>query len=268
MFRIASFFKWVVPVVCLMFLTALNAGQLDDFETAATEGDVEEIDVSKCRHRHCHDEHHNDENYLDDSSSGRFITDIISTIITESSKATLARVQSTADPVYEDIPLRIPGSPDLPMLRLDLNRQHIDQNLSGSDFSIEGGFGPLALQYRETNFVEDSATNLRMSYLHGLFRMSVSPQFEMDLGLGEVTLTGKDQHSGMSFTIPISFYTVSKLQIRFTPTWSNIGSNEIRDYDASVAVIRKYFSVRLGYRKLQALHETLQGPYVGVSLHY
>jgi hypothetical protein len=58
------------------------------------------------------------------------------------------------------------------------------------------------------------------------------------------------------------------LNIRLVPTWSAINGNGIGDYDGSIAYVRKYFSLRLGYERIQTGDAVLKGPYAGVSLHY
>ena len=79
---------------------------------------------------------------------------------------------------------------------------------------------------------------------------------------------GNDRNTGVSFTTPILFYPADWLGLEFRPTWSEINDNNIDDYDLSVRLGRKYLSARAGYRWMEAGDVSLDGPHIGLSIHF
>jgi hypothetical protein len=259
----------IVFIGIIFFLNTscvLFAGQLDDFEKTAT------------KNRNTSSENNDDDD--DDSFWGEFFGEIFSVLFIESVKGlfslikhggqlSLARVQGSSDPAFEDILLREKGSPDLPFFKADINYHLIHSDIDGFDGRVEVGYGPIGIQYRNTYFNEDSPeAHMNLSYVHGLYRVSGSRVFEIDAGIGAMMLKGESRNSGPSITFPINIYPHPNLNIRLVPTWSAINGNGIGDYDGSIAYVRKYFSLRLGYERIQTGDAVLKGPYAGVSLHY
>jgi hypothetical protein len=109
---------------------------------------------------------------------------------------------------------------------------------------------------------------MTVSYVHGLYRVSAGNVFEVDAGIGSITIKGEERNSGTSVTFPVNIYPHPNVNVRLVPTWSGINGNGIDDYDVSIAYVRKYFSLRLGYEWLEAGGDVLQGPYSGFSIFY
>ncbi|MFT3866998.1 MAG: hypothetical protein QM715_00740 [Nibricoccus sp.] len=137
------------------------------------------------------------------------------------------------------------------------------------DGRLLAGFGPFAAQYRHTHYREDGASNpLNFIQMHGLFRMSWSEKAEFGLGFGRLILDGRSRNDGFSMTYPLSIFPTKHLGLNFTPTWSWINDHAITDCDGSVSYVNKYFSVRVGYRRIKARAEVLSGPYAGLTFHF
>lgn len=245
-----------VAMLCLMASTRGGAGTLAGFEKVATQqSDPPRASVSR--------ETAND----DDDYWPLVVLDIVGDIISYGGRLSLDRVRS--DPGFSGISPREIGSPDLPFFRVDLGYQDLESGVEAFDGRLEAGYGPAGLQYRLTHLQQGHThEQLGLSYIHGLYRISASDAFEFGIGLGQISLDGEARNSGASLTVPINIYPLREVGLRLVPTWSDMNGNSIRDYDGSVAYVKKYFSVRLGYREIQSHQEELRGPYAGVSFHY
>jgi len=157
----------------------------------------------------------------------------------------------------------------LQTILLDRNYGSVQSDIDAWGGRIEVGYGPVGVQYQRTHFEHPSTQeSLSISYLHGLYRVSGSSVFELDLGIGQIELEGEGTNTGLSMTLPISIYLHPNVGIRIAPIWSSINNNEIDDYDASISYVRRYFSFALGYRETRSHLEKLHGPYVGMSYYY
>lgn len=244
-----------VALFFLMGNVAAFAGPLADFEEVATQkNDAPPATVRT----HAKD---------DDDYWLVAVLDIVGDIVSYGGRLSLARVG--ADSGVGALLPRETGSADLPFFRFDLAYQDMESGVDALDGRLEAGYGPAALQYRLTRMRQArTQERLDLSYVHGLYRISGSDVFEIGIGLGQIALEGEARNSGPSLTLPLNVYPLPEIGIRLVPTWSDINSNSIRDYDASVAYVQRYFSVRLGYREIQSYQERLRGPYAGISFHY
>jgi hypothetical protein len=254
-------FASIVSILLLATASPSHAGQLDEFEKAATEERKEDHNPP----------HHDDTDYYDDDDDSYFsiFFETAGAFVAEGWKASAARMAPPNSGPYADTPQREPGEPLLPYLRIDAGWQHIDDNIQAVDTRIEAGYGPLALAYRHTHYMErDTDDTLNLAYAHALYRFSPTPAFEVDLALGATVLDGNNTHAGFSVGIPITWYPWKNVGLRFAPTWSSINSNWISDYDTAVQVSIRFMTIFAGYRYVDAGGETLDGPYCGVSFHY
>lgn len=264
-------------MICLNASSVVSAGQLDDFEKAATKRSTSSEKKEHERNDHVH---HDDDHSSWGEFFGAFLGEIVAVVFIESFKGMFSSarhegqsgsssVQGPSEPEHKDAEPRSEGSPRLPFIRTDLNYHRVHSGIEGLDGRVEVGYGPFGLQYRTTRFEEDSSEDdMTLSYVHGLYRFSVKSAFEFDIGLGAVTLEGEDRNSGPSVTFPININPHPNVNIRLVPTWSDIHDNGIGDYDGSIAYVYKSFSLRLGYERVQTHDEVLQGPYAGISLQY
>lgn len=181
----------------------------------------------------------------------------------------LARMRGTPSAYGVNITPRQAGAPDLPILRIDANFQNVQGDTRATDVRVETGYGPLGLQARYTRFREDEPRDtLDLTYVHGLIRVSATPLFGLDLGLGSAWLSGRAHNNGFSATLPIAYRPHPRVELRFAPAWSSIEDRWIRDHDLSAAFVLPYASLRVGYRWLGVNGATLKGPYAGISVHF
>jgi len=245
-----------LALLSLLPSTVSFAGSLAEFEKAATHGnDIPRATASD------RDGKNDDDYWL------VAVLDIVGDVVSYGGSLSLARVGHVLG--VGAVAPRETGSADLPFIRFDFAYQDLESDVDAFDGRVEAGYGPAAVQYRLTRMRQGSTQeHLKLSYAHGLYRISGSDAFEFALGLGQVVLEGEARSSGASFTVPLNIYPLPEIGIRLVPTWSDINGNTIRDYDASVAYVPPYFSLRLGYREITSHQETLRGPYAGVSFHY
>jgi len=225
------------------------AGELDKFEEDATK--VKE-DKPSSQHNH------ND----DDS----FLGDIFAQIVISAGKGSLSREGYAEE--GDTVAKRQQGDRLLPRARLDVAGQFLEHDISAVDLRGEVGYAAFAGQVRYTRMWEDSNGNaLTTTYGHFLLRMALGSKGEMDLGVGALNLAGRQSTTGVSMTLPIQVHG-DNFGVEARPAWSALNDNVIQDYDVALVAGVRFVALRAGYRWLLAPHETLKGPYAGVSLSW
>lgn len=249
-----------ILVFCIQ-TTLVWAGKLDDFEKDAT----------KDRPPQEKPKDSPDEGM---GIMGELVEEIFIKGLYYGGQASLWRAQCSH--TEEGIICRQKGEPLLPMIRVDLCYQRLQSNLSAIDGMVELGYGPLAISYRGTHFREtdlpDEVTNssdaMNLHEVLALYRVSGTPYFEIDWGLGMVRLEGNDTHSGVAFSMPVKIQPESWLGFNIVPTVNSMDGNALYDIDGSILLTKGFISLRAGYRWLYTEYETLKGPYSGLSLHF
>jgi len=254
-----------------MVVSGAYAGQLSQFEASATRSRAQDADAPPSKRR-C-DESGRNRSCLGsvlDELVGSCIEVVFVPLMTEAVEETRDRISVGRKPDTDaEDGFRYIGDPDLPFFRADFHYQHVNSRVHGLDGRIEAGYGPWGFQVRHTNYEERSPDDsLGLTGIHGLFRVSWSEKLELGLGLGGVLLDGEGENGGFSATVPVNLYPHRRISLRFAPAFSHINGNQLRDYDLSVGFICRYFSLRSGYRWLTAGSETINGPYIGVNVHY
>jgi hypothetical protein len=258
--------KLIVILSAVVFCFSVNsyAGKLDDFEKDATKKKddketKEKKDTSVC-----------DEIF---SAVAGFFVEIFVAGDGSSKKAgssqTDAGVSPTSGPGDEDKEVREKGDPIRPFARVDASYQHMSSRLKAQDYFVELGYDPIALSGRFTHYMEtDPDDSMDAIEVFLLYRMEFVKKFEVDLGIGDMLLDGESSHSGISFTVPVKFKPVDYVWLEFRPAIASINGNFMQDYDLSAHVGWRYASVKAGYRWYMSPNETLDGPYLGVSIYY
>ncbi|WP_345334976.1 hypothetical protein [Ferrimonas pelagia] len=160
---------------------------------------------------------------------------------------------------------RRPGEAVIPFIRWDLDSTRVASNLDSSDHRIEAGYGTLAMGYSQRRFRETEPDDtLEIRQLYGLYRMSLGPYVEFDLGMGSQQVKGQQHQSHFFATTPLLIHTSERFGFEFRPAWGG----GIQSYDISLLVKSSYGSLKLGYKALSTRSESLNGPYLGFALHY
>ncbi len=244
------------------------AGQLDDFEKDATK-DIPNQEIRKEKHKA------SETDFLDailDPLGDVFFGGLYK-ILEEGGRASWRRASCSHE--GEKIDCRHNGEPLLPILKVDVNYQRLQSDITAIDGRVEVGYGPFGISYRGTRFREVERPEegkpsdiMNLHEIYALYRISGTKYFEIDLGLGQATLEGNESHSGPSFTIPVKIHPLSWLGFHVAPAVSGIRGNPIYEMDGSILFTTGLISLRAGYRWLSTENETLNGPYAGFSVHY
>ena len=160
------------------------------------------------------------------------------------------------------------GEPLTPYLRVERHWQEASGGISGTDWRVEGGWGPLGLQHHAFEFRQGS-TRLDITQTHGLYRMMFSEYVGIDLGLGKATMKGEESHDAFSITTPlqVQFGRYAGAQLR--PSWSYFGENNpTRIVDFTVRAGTRFVSAQAGLRWMKALDTKLDGTFLGLSVHF
>lgn len=161
------------------------------------------------------------------------------------------------------------GEASLPFFRLDFGYQDVDTGGHAFDYRLEFGYGPFAIQARDTRFdVPGSADEHDLVQIHALYRMSYAALVEIDLGLGVLIVDQPEHEESVSFTIPILMHPSDHVGFEFRPAWSKVSGERITDYDLNLLLGARYVSLRVGYRWVESVSDTYNGPQIGVALRW
>jgi hypothetical protein len=255
---------WLLVVMATV--PAAFAGKLDDFEDSATNPGKSDGD-------HGRDHDHSDKSYdrtSDDDSVALAL--LIVALPVYGGLASWHRVRpGEPDLEFEEkrLPARRAGEALLPFARVDAAYQLVESDVDAWDLRAELGFGPFAVQVRETHYDEGEPDNdLDLVQAHFLWRMTVIKQLEIDAGLGGIVVDGKDTNSGVSGTLPILIHPWDFIGLEFRPSWSSVNDNTVSDYDLSLLAGWRFISARAGYRWTNSGGSSLNGPIFGLAARW
>jgi hypothetical protein len=259
-------------LLCLSMLLAADAalaGKLSDFERDATES---RSDDDRDRHDPAGDETW-DDSYLyhhhADSSDG-IVDGFVAALLIWPGQLSWARAATDADALVDwNAEPREPGEPMIPIVRFDAAYQNVESDVEALDLRLQLGYGPLGFEINQTRYEEDEPPDhLDLYRLYGLWRMSYGERIEVDLGLGGIILDGEERNSGFSATTPILIQPWDWLLVEFRPMWSNIHGSHINEYELGLLLNWKWAAFKAGYRWTHSPNESLDGPFLGLSIRY
>lgn len=165
-----------------------------------------------------------------------------------------------------EIPPRQAGEALIPFVRLDSAWQAAQSDVTALNTSADLGYGAFAVRVDHTRFWEhDPDDELDLTRVYGLFRMSFGAPLEIDLGLGTMIANGEEERTDrFAITVPILFHPHPSFGIECRPTWAD----EITETDLGVLVGARFISIKAGYHWLKSPEQSLNGPYLGLSLRY
>jgi hypothetical protein len=164
-----------------------------------------------------------------------------------------------------EIPPRQPGEALIPFVRLDATYQAVESDVAAADYSTDLGYGAFAVRFNQTRYWEQHPSDeLDLYRIYGLYRMSFGSQFEIDMGFGTMIVDGTNRTDRFSFTLPILYHPHPSFGIECRPAWSD----DIMETALGVLVGARFVSIKAGYRWLRSSEQSLNGPYIGLSLRY
>ncbi|MCJ8331355.1 MAG: hypothetical protein HRT89_20455 [Lentisphaeria bacterium] len=263
-------------IVLMLFcgiIGSIHAGKLDDFEKEATKKKSKSSKKkskkskkkSSSNDNHSTPHHHGSHCHHDDDDGFDFDFDFCEVFF---DVLVMGGVNSW-DMMFEDsIIHREEGDTILPILQIDTNYQFVESNLHAIDTRVEIGFGPFAFEYRNTNYKESYANDLDIDQYYFIYRMSVDTDVEIGIGFGQLILEGSSRNSGSSLSIPMSFHFTDEWSAHSKLTSASINGNSIYDRELDVLYSIDKVSIRAGYRWMKVGSVDLNGPYVGLSIHF
>lgn len=164
-----------------------------------------------------------------------------------------------------DVTPRLAGEPLLPMLRLETSMRTVAPDITAVDLRAEIGYGPAAFHYSESRYQETSPKDALVvrEYL-GLYRMSFTEQFEIDLGYGQLTLDGNRFTTKSVFVTPVLYHDIRHWGLEFRPAWAE----NFADYDLAASYSPRFATLKVGYRWMLGPTTSLSGPYAGLAVQY
>jgi hypothetical protein len=237
--------------------------KLDDFEDSATgNGD----DGGRDDGSHDGDSYYDADDSADDTAANAIL--LMSLVPIYGGIRSWARATDGSVGDVEANPRRA-GVATIPFIRVDAAYQLVESDIEAWDIRGEGGFGPFAVQVRETHYEEDRPSeDLDLVQAHALLRMEFIDALEVDLGLGGLVVHGDDINSGVSGTIPVLIHPWDFLGLEFRPAWAGVNDNLVEDYDLSLLAGWRFISARAGYRWTESGGSSLNGPIFGFAARW
>jgi len=250
---------------CLLLLTAAlacllwsHAGELDDFERS-----LNKKRVRTDRRVRSHD---------GDDWADELIADCIMGLIGECllvpfSGVAAAEGTGNAIEFWDE---RDPGWPTIPMLRLDTAYQNVNgSDIEAVDHTFEIGWGPVAAEFNHTYYWEDEPPDhLNIFQALFLWRMPASPNFEMDLALGNTMVEGNSSTNSFTIGFPARLWVNEHVGIEGRLMWTSLDGGSITDHRIGGVLRYEFASIKAGYRYRKSDEESLSGPYIGLSFRY
>ena len=163
----------------------------------------------------------------------------------------------------------VPGGFCVPTFRTDVSWQHVNSDMEAIDYRVQVGYGPFALDYNQTRFNEwDPDDGMDIHRVMALLRISSHDQFEIDLGVGTFTIDGERNHTEWAATIPVIFAPSEYVAFEFRPVWTMDRGHTIQDFDLNGCFKLGNVGFRGGYRWLMTETQSLNGPYVGITVRF
>ena len=78
----------------------------------------------------------------------------------------------------------------------------------------------------------------------------------------------EDRNSGFSWTLPVLVRPVDWLLVELRPMWSDLDGSRIDEYELGALFNWNFAAIKAGYRWTHSPNESLDGPFVGLSLRY
>ena len=193
---------------------------------------------------------------------GGLCVDLFTITLLYGGVSSLQRVSEFDAPDPDVIP-RTLGEPLIPFARMDVAYQAVESDVESLDVRGEVGYGPVGIHLDFTRYWEETpADDLNLIRVLGLYRMSLGPHVEADLGFGVLTVRGDETTSKFLFSLPIAVHPSKYWGMELRPAWAD----RISDYDVAVMLTRDFVSLKGGYRWVRSPNESLNGPYVGLSV--
>lgn len=264
-------FLWLFSI--LFFSSPLVfGGSLDEFEENATTPKPQKKSSNDASRHHEH-KSSNDCGSLsgciaDDVVEGTVngLIEIAALMIVEGGKHSLNRL---SPPPASDITPRMTGDPLIPYARFDTHYLNANNGIRAVDLKLELGYGPAAVEIRRTRFSESyPADELKLAYIHALYRMSLGDKVGFNMGFGRATLEGDNINSGSSFTFPLLIHWSKNLGIETRYTASVINGNSLIDKDIALVLTHSATALTLGYRSVSTPGSTIRGPFAGLSVRW
>ena len=207
-----------------------------------------------------------DSELFDEISSygGHFLWRLCGITLAAGGAGSLYRV-TEAEPIDVIVEPRSLGEPLLPFARIDLAYQNLQSDIDALDLRVEGGYGPIGGHFNITRYREQSSSDyVNLVRVMGLYRMSFGSHVESDIGCGTVTLRGEESTTEFLFSLPVLIHPSAHWGMEFRPAWSS----SLADYDLAGLLTVRHASLKLGYRWVASRHESLNGPYGGISVRW
>lgn len=225
-------------------------GKLDDFEA----------DVSNGYEGNEYRSHHSDDG---EDLVGSCLSDVASGCLVDLFSGTIAYSIDAGKTFGDDV-----GDAHIPFFRLDLSYQDVESDVDAFGYRLEFGYRFLGAQFRQIHYKENTPEDdLDIREGHLLLRIAGDP-LEVNFGFGGMSVEGHQSHSGLSLTLPLILQLPNEFDVELRPSWAFINGSDIQHYELAALYGWQYFSFRAGYRWLRAESESLDGPFLGVSLRY
>lgn len=266
MMKIKKCWTLLIAILFSFNILILHAGTLGDFEQ----------EVTKDKEKYYEEQRKKDES-SSESDDTSFLQELMGAVLQGLFETAVEVASEIYTQVEENNPAfkslftwkRRIGEYKMPFAQVDWKYHNVDGDITAQEYRVEGGYGPLALQLRQTAYEEKNPKDkLTLGNFYAMLRLPIGRRCQAHAGFGTATVQRQQHSTGGSFTFPVMIRPTSYMHIEFRPQWSKIAGNKIRDYDVSVLLGKRYIGLRTGYRWVKCGATSLKGPYTGLSIYF
>lgn len=157
----------------------------------------------------------------------------------------------------------------LPLLRLDYDQGELESSITAKDYQIEAGLGPFAVMHKESTLMEDgSHDELRSRQTFFLYRLGMSKNAEVDFGLGDYTLSGNTKNNESAYSLGLKLHLDNGFGVEYRPMRVNGNDIKLTEHELTIHYGQQYGAVKAGYHWMLSDHESLKGPFLGLTFAF
>ncbi|HET8705014.1 MAG TPA: hypothetical protein VFM46_01830, partial [Pseudomonadales bacterium] len=85
---------------------------------------------------------------------------------------------------------------------------------------------------------------------------------------GEYTLAGATQDTENAYTLGFNLHLNNGLGVEYRPVWVNGQTIKLTEHEVSAFYGKRFVAAKAGYHWIISEHDSLKGPFVGISFSF
>lgn len=156
------------------------------------------------------------------------------------------------------------GDARLPVLQVELFTQQVDPDLYALDLRSQLGYGPYLIMTQVSGYQERHPRDALVAARWGVGgRYTYGDYLQSQVLVGALQFSKNNVTTRAWLATPVSIM-LGRYAFEYRPTFAD----GVTEHDIAVHYNRRFWSAELGYRALSNASATLEGPYLGIGMHW